>query len=553
MRHLCLLIWLCGCGEVQPLASDATVDPCTGTCQCRVDADCTVAHSVCDDRITDRSCECAAGYTEAVAGTCAWSGVIADPGFQSMTRWTLGAAIVVDTNLNVAGMIDPGAAVFTNVPLCALERVSQGAEMPRLSRAEPLVIVTTYRYVAEGMLSDVVAPAVGVGSVWHDEMPFSFGDFTTSRFCLGASQYAPESSTGKGAPTQVELMPAKRSFDCPSPTSGFNLEIDHVEIKPADPGECPAPGTASNGDAEADGGWAFNVLFSNGVDNSTAKIESGFGEAGSRAARLFMHHRCDGVSLLNKISISNSPMLASPAISIFNRTSSSATTLWNIGGVPLPAISGSGQPTTIRMCAPAFMRGGAFTLTANIDSQGLCSDAPNFESAFDNFKVINDPSCGTDANLTDPGFESPLTLIGAQATQGRSLARTLNDPANAHTANGVLQLSVDHPCEGPTWQANIVTPASAGASGPALTFFYKATPKSTYAFSASNAVASLVPVLDNQYHQGTLCLDPKLVGRNQAVRFAMSGGAGTCANVLPAETAFVDDLALTTDPSCPAQ
>jgi hypothetical protein len=558
MRHLWLLLLLAGaCGEVQKLDADSGVDAdlCVGTCECVLDNDCAAAHTFCNDQVTTRTCECAAGYMPGVGGACEWAGVIADPGFQATTRWTTDADVMIDVNQNVAGMVDPGVVRFQMNGLCNLERVTQGIEMPKLSRAEPLVVVTTYRFSSSGGF-DFIAAAVGVGAGWHDDGQPSFSNFVTSRFCLGSAQYAPETTKGKGAPIEVALMPARLPFGCSMQGTAF--EIDHSEIKPANPGECPTPGTAANGDAEGAGGWVFSVSVANpqNPDNSTAMIEAGVGEANTHGARLFMNHRCDNVTLTNSISIPDSATLASPAISVFNRTSSTAETDWSLGGVPLPAISGSGQPATIRMCAPAFMRGGVFSVSARIESSGTCADTPNFESTFDNLKLINDPSCGTDETITDPGFESSLTLIGATANQGKSLARTLNDPTNAHGGTGVLQLSVTQLCEGPTWQANVVTPPSAAGAGPVLNFFYKATPGTSsgnhYTFSVGTSGGSFTGTLDNQYHAGKICLNPKLVGRNTPVTFSMGGGGGTCATVIPAETAFVDDLQVTTDPACPA-
>ncbi|HEU0034918.1 MAG TPA: hypothetical protein VFQ53_30040 [Kofleriaceae bacterium] len=447
-------------------------------------------------------------------------------------------------------MVDPGAARFVGPAFCTLERVTQAVEMPKLSRAEPLVAVTTYRKLTSGGGFDFVNVAVGVGPSWHDDGPISFGQFATARFCLGAANYAPESTVGKGAVTPIELMPSRATFDCADATAAF--EIDHMEIKPADPGECPAPGSAVNGDVEGDGGWSFNVSFGNGPDLSTAMIEPGVGEAGTKGVRLFMNHRCDLVSTTNAISVPDGSTLASPAISIFNRASSGASVNWSIGGVPLPNISGSGQPTTTKFCVPAFMRGGAFPLRANIDQSGACMDTPNFAAVFDNFRLVNEPSCGTDATITDPGFESALTLIGATFNQGRSLSRTLQDPANAHSGNGVLQLSVTQLCEDPRWIANVITPASTAAGGPALHFFYKSTPPANYQLRViGSGGPAFAGIGDNSYHEGVVCLNPKLVGRNQGVVFSMSGGSGTCATVIPAETAFVDDLQVTSDPMCP--
>ena len=51
-RALWTLLLVEACGEPG--------DPCTGTCECRIEADCDGAHAVCDDQIASRVCGCAA-------------------------------------------------------------------------------------------------------------------------------------------------------------------------------------------------------------------------------------------------------------------------------------------------------------------------------------------------------------------------------------------------------------------------------------------------------------------------------------------------------------
>jgi hypothetical protein len=454
-------------------------------------------------------------------------------------------------NLNEAGMIEPGAARFSGMDgLCAIPRITQLVTMPKLSRAEPLVAQVTYRYKDPGFLN-TNTPAFGIGPGWQETLPLKFTNFATVRTCLGGANYAPESTTGLGAELEIALTPQRLTAGgtCNVDQS---LDIDRFDIVVANPDECPAPGGAINGDLEANGGWVFTASGT----GATATIEPTVGEGNTAGIRLFASNRCTTTTATNNISIPTAEDVPSPAISFFNKTSATSSTIETspvLGGVVTPAISASGSAITQKVCVPASMRGGVVQFQSRVSISGTCAEIVNAESTLDNLKVINDASCGTDPAISDPGFESPLALIGANATPGKSLARALNDPTQAHTGNGVLQLTVMQLCDGASWQGNVVVPPPSGTAGPAITFFYKATPAANYTFRVTAAGgATFTPTLDNTYQQGTVCLNPKFVGRNQSVSFAMSGGSGTCATTHQPETAFVDDLVVTTDPNCPA-
>jgi len=552
-----LLCAVLGCGEVVKTNPDAATEPpdadlCTGVCECRVDTDCSAVHTGCNDQGTSRTCECVAGYTKNLGGDCEFSGIVADPGFQATSAWNPNGA-TIDVNLNEAGMIEPGAARFTGMAgMCALPRVTQSLSMPKLSRAEPMVARITYRTRAPSF--DAVIPAFGLGGTWQEALQ-ERPTYGTARVCLGETQYAPEATRGLGAPKLLELMPARLSSFTPCADPNLGIDVDRFDIVVANPNECPAPGTAINGDVESMGGWVLAGSSANG-NPFTTTLEPNIGEANSRAVRLFTRNRCSNVSASNGVSVPSADSVASPALSYFNKTTAALTgvdTDFSFGQVVLPSITASGSAITRKVCMPAFMRGGVFTFQAAMNLDGTCADQVNAESIIDSLKIINEPSCGTDPAITDPGFESSLELIGAQSTPGKSLARTLNDPVQAHAGNGVLQLSVMQLCSGASWSANVVIPVAAGGAGPALTFFYKATPANRYTFGVSSSgTATFVPTLDNAYHEGKLCLDPKLAGRNQIVNFGMNGGSGTCATTHPPETAFVDDLRVMTDAACPA-
>jgi hypothetical protein len=389
-------------------------------------------------------------------------------------------------------------------------------------------------------------PSVGFGTTFSDALQAMPGPWRTARLCLGGGQYAPESSTGAGVAMPLTLMANRLGFECGTIDV---MHVDRVEVVPANPNECPAPGDAANGDAEGAGGWSFNVTGS-----STGTFAAGGGEAGTKGARLYLHQRCDGATALEPISIPTATAVASPALSFFHRATNLSTTFVSLGGVSLPSLGGTGSGVTHRLCIPPFMRGAVFNLQASMNSgSGTCTDVVGLETVFDSVKIINEPTCGTDATITDPGFESPLGLVGATSTPGKSIARTLNDPSLAHSGNGVLQLSETSTCYDPTWVANIITPAVSGTEGPALSFFYRAAAGVTTRFGVSaGAGPAFTPIQDGEWHQGVVCLNPVLRGRNQNVHFSVRFQSGTCDQVITAETAYIDDLVVTTDASCPA-
>jgi len=542
MRRFVLLLGLVGCGSVEKLAADASVDadPCTGTCECKVDTDCTGMHTVCDDQVTTRTCACAAGYTSN-AGACEWTGVVNDPGFQSAAVWGKGTDVTIDNNLNEVGMLEVGAARIGMTSLCQLEHVTQAVTMPRLSRAEPLVALASYRFTGAGFINS--APAFALGTTWRDDLARARTQWITTRVCLGAAQYAPESSKGKGAVMMLDLMPVVPDGGCMSDS----LDIDHIEVRPADPGECPTPGTSLNGDAEGTGGWKFVALGANGT-LATGMIEANVGEGNTRGARVFGTNRCMNATATDRVSIPDASVPS--ALSFYTRGSTTSQDFFRFGSASLPTLGGTNVGTTHKMCIPAFMRGGAFDFSGSIDGSGACADIVNFELILDNVKIVTDATCGTDPSITDPGFESPLELVGALSTPGKSISRALNDPNQAHTGNGALQLATTFQCQSPSWQANVITPPSSGG-GPALKFFYKTAAPVQYHFVVGSVGVAFTPTQDGQWHQGVSCLDPRFVGRNQPVQFTEAYNGGSCLNAIAQEQALVDDLTVGTDPSCP--
>jgi hypothetical protein len=422
--------------------------------------------------------------------------------------------------------------------LCNLGRLSQTVVMPREALAGPLVITIQYRTTSSMGLG---APAVGLGAVWRDDLPVGQPGFRTVRACLGPGQYAPASSTGAGVPTLLTLMPQSTNIGCPGATT--ELDVDHVDLVPADPGECPADGLAANGDAETTGGWTFSA-----GTTSVATIVDGVGSNNSRGVRLFLAQRCDDPVASDPVAIAAT---GTPAFELYDRTTSGVSPNVSLGGHTLPVPAGTGAGRTTRVCVPAAMRGGAYTFRAYLDGgNGTCGDALGFESIFDDVKLVDDPRCAGET-LVDPGFESQLPLLGALSTAGKGTAQVVTGAGIPHAGNAALRLDESVTCYDGTWVAEVVAPPPVGTAGPALAFFYRAEPKNKTQFEVVTDTTVFTGTADNMWQQGLVCLDPKLVGRIQSVTFTRAFLSGACEVAMTTETAYVDDLALTTDPSCP--
>jgi hypothetical protein len=528
------LVLLCGCGRLgfEPLGAPDT--PVGGACA--IDGDCT-AHAAC----AQQACVCAAGFAVDGDGACAWiGGIVANPALSDPMAWTANGA-TIDGSLMQAGMLDPGAAQFQATAICNLARVTQTVVMPRETLAGPLVFDVQYRY-SDTMPLEFGAPAIGLGDVWRDDLIASELGWREVRACLGSGQYAPGSSTGAGASVLLTVMPASTGL-CGLGAS--ELDVDHLDIVPANPGECAAPGTAENGDAESTGGWTFSAGAS-----SVAAIVDGAGDNGTRGVRLFLGNRCDDPVATDTTSIGTA--LAHPAFELYDRTGSGVVATATLGGREVPLAAGTGVGRVTRACLPVAMRGGAYTFSADIDGgSGTCGNPLSYESILDELRIVDDARCAGNG-VVDSGFEAQLPLLGAYSVAGKGIAQVVTGAGIPHAGAAALRLDASVTCYGGTWNTDVVGPPSTPTAGPALAFFYRADAANKTKFEVIASGSVFTGTADNTWRQGVVCLDPKLAGRPQTVSFTREFLGGTCEIAMATETAFVDDLALTTDPSCPS-
>src|SRR5688572_6663056 len=257
-----VVILLAGCNnllgihEIGVDAGDGSGARCSEGCACAVDEDCADPYSVCLDEVVKSACVCSAGYTQGASG-CAWSGVVADPAYTDPKHWTMTTnATLNGTAPMQTGMIDPGTVQISSGNACReVGRVMQSIVMPKRARSEPLVAVMSYQSANTGFAGYYTSPALGIGPVWNDSGWAYHQTWSTAKRCLGAGQYAAAATKGRGA--AIELSTTIYNEYCKYFSNTSTMLMDHIDIVPAGPMECPQPGVVVNGDAEGTTGWSF--------------------------------------------------------------------------------------------------------------------------------------------------------------------------------------------------------------------------------------------------------------------------------------------------------
>jgi len=550
---------LAACGKVvdNNESPDAAPDPCEiATCECTTateDADCGT-HKYCEVGGVGRTCECVAGYTDGVDG-CVFTGLVQDPGFAAAATWTpVNGALL---NTSAAGGADPGEASFLPSALCSLGHVKQTFDAPSFRKAEPLVLELNYKNQFDQQNFDSVNMGVSFNGGWGPLPAFQDSNYHSLRICLSEGGYAPAATTGKGAPVTLALGPYLPPNRCPNSMIN-NFAIDHAAIVKANVGECgPMPGVGANADAEGAGGWTSSLTGS-----SSFAFVNGIGVGGTKAARVTLGARCDSASMETFISV---PNVANPALDMFVGTNAGALgakiqfgtsvfglTLFSM--LPPPA----GTSGTIHTCLPPSLRGQTAPLRFAMDNiaSGSCADLLNLSLFADNVKVVDDPSCASNDNFVNNGFEQGGVAFGSFGTIGSSTASAVvrTSALLAHSGMKYLALESNGRCSNAGYTMLPTVPASVGASGPAITFFANVGNNPNASSQVRSGVTTQTLTEGNGYQKYTVCLNPLFVGRPQVVTISHDGGSGLCDNSnYVQQNAFIDDIEVTTDPSCPAQ
>lgn len=536
-------LFLFACGSVKteapdggngpPDATPPDADPCeTATCECETDGDCG-AHEVCDTSGPGRVCVCAPGY---VGDPCSWGGAPEDPGFQNPDAWTsVNGALV---NPSATGSIDTGEMDLVPSAVCTMGRISQVFTMPTYDRAEPFVAEVTYQ-TTSGMFSYVGA-AVGFNRSWTN-LP-NVNNWQTTRICLGEGAY--------GGPVDFQASVDASPYDCAS-SPASTVAIDHFEVKVAAPHECPVPGEALNGNAEADYGWDFT---SSG--GSTAGFVAGAGNGGTRAARFNLNARCEGVSMTMRFSVPMADSMPSPALEFWWRGKSGVSFPMAVDNRSASTLVGTGAAETAHFCLPASTRGNVVNVRFTTSGgSGLCSDILNYDLSVDDVRLVSDPNCGTAGDLFDPGFESAPTplLLGYKSSVKWQQVNALDDPTRAHSGSGLLQFVQQTFCNSSAYTNDLWVPESPSGTGPAIKFWSNVSTGvvTTAAYAGPYPFAGANVPTGGGWRLNTVCLPGTWANRWFPLRIGVNGGSGACdVDNGSVDNFYFDDFEIANDPAC---
>ncbi len=504
-------------------------------------------HEVCDDDAESPSCVCAPGYG---GNPCEWGGVLKDRGFQDQDAWTLsGGANVNQFETDVS--VDRGFAEIERSAACNAGAVSQTVQMPSYEAGEPLVAEVTYR--SHGLYG----LALGFNRAWTQFEPTSLEPtpddvWRTERVCLGEAAY--------GGAVTVQLSAPEQHFSCFDEPEG-EINVDRLDIVPADPGECPAPGEVPNGAADVgEGGWQFETEGA-----AVAELAGGVGRNASSGVRL----ASDGFDLAfawSKLSIPSSESLQSPAIRFWWRGTNGRPFRFYLGRydrigsgtgrLPLDVVYGNGTEVNYVYCLPPWTHGNVVDLIFRTWADG--STSPR-ELVIDDVELVSDARCGTSTDLLDPGFDAgPAQIMGVTHFTPYSSATLRTEPSLSRTEDGgVLELSY--------WSEEAVmyletwalVPESNGDDGPALTFWSKIPASNKKPFWSVKGRAAVDPAFlpagGGWQQSDPICIPPEWSGRWYRLQWRLGDNPPMGTLQIDPVRIYIDDLELTTDAACPSR
>lgn len=533
---------------------DAEPDDCeNNTCECTTAteaADCGV-HAICNEAGPGRVCECVAAYASVGGAPCSFAGAPLDKGFGADDNWTLiGTAATID--VGAIGNQDTGVAVFDTAAVCEAGGFKQTFTMPPRDRAEPFKLSVTHSIVDPAFtLGGSVDVAVGGG--WFSA-PSLRNSFKTDAICLGSRAYDGDKEF---------LVQTAGSLNC-GIESPATFTVDQVAIVPATNGECAEDGTAINGDFDQQSDWTFNP-----ISGATGVIQATGGEANGTAAHLTGDTTCSRASMTGTIALADHVAHPKQAIELFLSGTSGERVNVSLGDRQIGALSATVAGKKVRVCVPSWAHGthSPITFAYNSTTSGTCN-ASVTNVFIDSVTVVDEASCD-DVDVSDPGFErianatGPATgwgLFNDVSNQVQGQATVSNLAGDAHTGTGSLKLASSNECTNdPHGDATFIVPAAAGAAGPAVKVFSKSgvnnvTSSTTVAVSLGNKVVATKDLPETgAYVQSVLCIPKELAGRRVELSLKLrdTDGSQSCVNSIPQETAFFDDVEITTDASCP--
>jgi len=530
-----------GCGEVieKPPGDGDRGDPvCASACG---------LHQVCafvDEVSSEARCACAPGYMD-MGGACAWVGAgvngggLRDPKLNNPTVWQ---KALIDFNPTRFSADNGSVAFDTSFGLCGESRLAQTFDMPEYKDAEPFVI--EMQYISQdmtGMNGDAGAVIRFGGS--DAIVPFTTRNGTV-RMCLGESAY------GKGV--TFELVPLIQPYQCRSGTNPYPSRLFRsIEIKPATPGECGAPGMIANSTFTSNtDGWTFSSM------NTRVANPSG-------VLRLAATAGYGRISAATPLSIPKAANLPNAALRFkYNTALGNADymtsqrylrrieIMLNQQRIGLLHPVDGAAAVTATYCLPDWALGMAYNLQFIGESPCNTSFPPGATDYYymflDDVEVVSDPACSFDGSFERPAHQSSWLYDKSVIQRTPLLPGYLQNAQLAHSGAGLIDFEParDQGYFAPSIDRWLKVPAVAGSAKPVLKFWHRAV--SLPPFIASTGPVALAAQPTGTWEQQSLCVDPRMAGH--LLEFTWSISANADANV---HHYYLDDVELTTSTACP--
>jgi hypothetical protein len=539
-----VLLWGCGEASICGVGSVEQAGTCIPVC-----VEACGEHEECVATNDSAQCECVAGYE---GDPCVWGGTPRDPEFTDQEVWsdTTNGAVILPLAMGPTNQ--PGIAAFESSVVCNAGAVSQVVEMPSYEMAEPFVIEMTYRSMS------TTGVAIGYGRAFR-RVKDTNGLWATRRVCLGEAGY--------GGPVKFQVAASERTPDCFNSPVG-TIEVDRFEILRAEAGECPAPGSALNGEGNVDeGGWFFESQVFPGEGVPEGALVAGVGESGSSAARVYKEAGgSNRAAMGTKISVPTQKTMPSPALRFWWRVTPGHDVHVELGTFQsinvsingLDTLISDGSEKTYTYCLPPWTHGNVVELAfAQLRTDDFASE--DGELVVDNVELVSDPKCGNNENLLDPSFDS-ATNRWPHARQGGTLGngiQLLNDSERAHPPGaGILELTVG------TNQATVAigtrlwVPPSEGERGPQAVFYSNVPADAAgpvrWVLGFTGIVNSdLLP--GGGWRRNEVCLPPEWAERWFRLGVSINNYAEPLETFDAPTRVLLDDFEITTSESCPAR
>lgn len=365
---------------------------------------------------------------------------------------------------------------------------------------------------------------------------------------------------------KFQAAASERLVDCFAQPIGL-IELDRFEILVADEGECPAPGTVLNGEANlGEGGWFFEFQLTSDGGGVTGALEAGVGSAGSSGARIFKKAGSgDRAAMGTQISVPLPSSLASPALRFWWNASNGSRFRSEVGtfiGLTssvniLDTLVGSGAPETYTYCLPPWTHGNVVDLSFTPFRAGDFV-AETSELVVDDVEVVSDLRCGDSRDVLDPGFDSApnrwpgVNDLGAPG----SSVRILDDPQLARPpGTGVLQLSYETNQAFISAGTRVWVPPSESNRGPQLVFYSNvpSEPKALVRWLLGRSGTLKAELRSGGgWRRNEVCLPPEWVERWFRFGVSVRGDLSMPLEIFDApQQVLLDDFELTTDEACP--